>query len=203
METETERIEPMIAAARQSDRAALAELLESFKTYLRLLARAWLASGLRGKADPSDLVQDTMLQACQRFAQFRGQTEAELAAWLRQILARNVAQLARRYRAAGRHAARERSLDELLARSNGMFGGLLAASGSSPSRAAERRDLGLALTDALAQLSDPHREVIVLRSLEQLEWGQVAQRMDRSVDAVRMLWLRALKQLRPLIEARL
>jgi RNA polymerase sigma-70 factor (subfamily 1) len=144
-----------------------------------------------------------MLQACKGFAQFRGQTEAELAAWLRQILARNVAQLARRYRAGGRHAARERSLDELLARSSGMFGGLLAASGSSPSRTAERRDLGLALTDALAHLSDPHREVIVLRSLEQLEWELVAHRMGRSVDAVRMLWLRALKQLRPLIEARL
>ena len=58
------------------------------------------------------------------------------------------------------------------------------------------------LAEALANLSDDHREVIVLRNLEQLAWNEVARRMERSVDAARMLWTRALKQLRPFLESR-
>jgi RNA polymerase sigma-70 factor (ECF subfamily) len=59
------------------------------------------------------------------------------------------------------------------------------------------------LADALADLSDDHREVIVLRSLEERDWNEVARRMGRTTGAVRLLWTRALKQLRPLIEKRL
>jgi RNA polymerase sigma-70 factor (ECF subfamily) len=77
---------------------------------------------------------------------------------------------------------------------------LLAGSGSSPSQSAQRRELGVVLADALAKLSEERREVIVLRSLQELDWDEVARRLDRSPGAVRMLWTWALKQLRPLIE---
>src|SRR3954449_1800714 len=76
-------------------------LLESYRNYLRLVARAGVDPSLRGKADPSDLVQETLMKAHQHFDQFQGRTEPELAAWLRQILSRSLADLARRYRAAG------------------------------------------------------------------------------------------------------
>src|SRR5438477_3960739 len=88
----------LIAEARRQAPGALERLLESFRNYLRLLARTGIDASLRGKADPSDLVQETLLKACQAFGQFRGQTEAEMAAWLRKILARNLADLVRRYR---------------------------------------------------------------------------------------------------------
>ena len=61
----------------------------------------------------------------------------------------------------------------------------------------------MVLADALAELSADYREVIVLRTLEGRGWDEVAQAMGRSPDAVRVLWARALKKLRPLIEARL
>src|SRR4051812_38290154 len=86
----------------------------SYRNYLRLVARTGLGAALRGKADPSDLVQETLLKAHQHFAQFQGATEPELVAWLRQILARNLADLARRYRACSRKLAQEQSLEELL-----------------------------------------------------------------------------------------
>jgi RNA polymerase sigma-70 factor (ECF subfamily) len=182
----------------------LDRLLESYRNYLRLLARSGIGDLLRGKADPSDLVQEALLKAHQHFAQFRGQTEAELIAWLRKILARNLADLARRYCAAeGRQVARERSLEDLLDQSADALAQLVATEGSSPSEAAQRRELSVVLADALAELENDYRDVLMLRSIEERDWDDVAQRMDRSPGAVRLLWARALKRLRPLIEARL
>jgi RNA polymerase sigma-70 factor (ECF subfamily) len=193
----------LLRDARQSRDGALDRLLESYRNYLRLLARTGLDASLQGKADPSDLVQEALLKAHQNFGQFRGRTETELAGWLRQILANGIADLVRRYRVAGaRKVSREQSLDGLGA-SSAALGRLLARSGPSPSESAERRELGVVLADALAELSADHREVLTLRTLQERDWDEVATRMGRSPGAVRMLWARALKQLRPLIEKRL
>jgi RNA polymerase sigma-70 factor (ECF subfamily) len=192
----------LIERARRAEPGALDRLLDAYRNYLRLLARTGLDVSLQGKADPSDLVQDALLRASQRFDQFRGATDAELAGWLRQILARCLADFVRRYRTGGRRAGREQSLDQLLDRSSQALERILAADGASPSASAERRDLGVVLSDALAELSEDHREVIVLHHLEGLGWDEVARRLGRTPGAVRMLWTRALKELRPLIEGR-
>ena len=193
----------LIERARREEPGALDRLLDSYRNYLRLLARTGIDASLRAKADPSDLVQDALLNAARHFGQFRGATDAELAGWLRQILARCLADFVRRYRTDGRRAGREQSLDQLLDQSSEAMERVLAADGSSPSASAARRDLGVVLSDALAELSEDQREVIVLHHLEGLGWDEVASRMGRTVGAVRMLWTRALKQLRPLIDERL
>jgi RNA polymerase sigma-70 factor (ECF subfamily) len=193
----------LIQRARREEPGALDRLLDSYRNYLRLLARTGIDTSLRGKADPSDLVQDALLKASQCFGQFRGATDAEMAGWLRQILARCLADFVRRFRTASRRAGREQSLDQLLDQSSQVMERILAANGSSPSASAERRDLGVVLSDALAELSEDHREVIVLHHLEGLNWDEVARRLGRTVGAARMLWTRALKQLRPLIDERL
>jgi RNA polymerase sigma-70 factor (ECF subfamily) len=192
----------LIERARREEPGALDRLLDSYRNYLRLLARTGIGAALRGKADPSDLVQEALLRAAQRFGQFRGATDAELAGWLRQILARCLADFVRRYRTGGRRARREQSLDQLLDRSSQVLE-QMAAGGASPSASAERRDLGLVLSDALAQLSEDYRDVIVLHHLEGLTWDAVGRRMGRSAGAARMLWTRALKELRPLLDEQL
>jgi len=194
----------LIHAARQAEPGALDQLLESFRNYLRLLARTGIDTSVQGKADPSDLVQETLLKAHQHFDQFRGQTEAELAVWLRQILARNLVDLVRRYRiATSRKVSREQSLEKMIAESAAALDNLIQNNGSSPSAVAQRRELPVVLADVLAELGEDDREVIILRSIEELPWPQVAKRMKRSEGAVRILWARALKKLRPLIEERL
>jgi RNA polymerase sigma-70 factor (ECF subfamily) len=190
----------LIERARRDEPGALDRLLDAYRNDLRLLARTGLDASLQGKADPSDLVQDALLKASMHFGQFRGATDAELAGWLRQILARCLADFVRRYRTGGRRAGREQSLDQLLNRSSEAMERILATDSTSPSASAERRDLGVVLSDALARLSDDHREVIVLHHLEGLGWDEVARRLGRSAGAVQKLWTRALKELRPLID---
>lgn len=196
-------IDRLIDDARRAEPGALDRLLESYRNYLRLAARTGLGAGLRGKADPSDLVQETLLKAHHHFDQFQGATEAELVAWLRQILARNLADLARKYRASSRRLAKEQSLEELLISASQNLSALVANNGQSPSRSAQHRELSVVLADALAELPADYREVLVLRTLEGHEWAEVARALGRSADAARLLWARALKKLRPLIEARL
>lgn len=203
MRDKTSNVSELIGDARRAQPGALDRLLEAYRDYLILLARGWIGVSLQGKADPSDLVQESLLGAQRQFGQFRGGTEVELAAWLRQILARRVADLARRFRTAARQVSRERSLQQMLGNSSQALDRLLVASGTSPSQAAARRELGVVLADALAELSDDHREVIVLRNIEELDWEEVARRLGRSPGAVRTLWARALARLRPLVEARL
>jgi RNA polymerase sigma-70 factor, ECF subfamily len=194
----------LIDEAKRQSPGVLDRLLESYRNYLRLLARTGIDASLRGKADPSDLVQETLLKAYQHFSQFQGQTEMELVAWLRRILTRNLADLVRRFKAAGaRTVAREQSLDDVIGASSRALFELVAPNGHSPSQSAQRRELSIILADALAELAADHREVVVLRTLEGRDWDEVARAMGRSPGAVRLLWARALKKLRPLIEARL
>src|SRR5215813_7975999 len=106
-------ISRLIQDARRKAPGTLDQLLVSYRNYLRLLARTGIDQSMQGKADPSDLVQETLLKAHQHFDQFRGQTEAELVAWLRKILTRNLADLVRRFKMANaRQVARERSLEQ-------------------------------------------------------------------------------------------
>ena len=194
----------LITEARRQAPGALDRLLESYRNYLRLLARIGIDSSLRAKADPSDLVQETLIKAHQHFEQFQGQTEAELIAWLRRILTRNLADLVRRFKAGGaRSVRREQSMDDLFGATSRVMLDLVARNGHSASQSAQRRELSIILADALAELAADHREVVVLRTLEGREWEEVARVMDRSPGAVRLLWARALKKLRPLIETRL
>ncbi|MGO9468131.1 MAG: sigma-70 family RNA polymerase sigma factor [Isosphaeraceae bacterium] len=194
----------MIEEARRQAPGALDRLLESYRNYLRLLARTGIDASLRGKADPSDLVQETLIKAHQHFEQFEGQTEVELIAWLRRILTRNLADLVRRFKVGGgRSVKREQSLDDFLGATSRVVLNLVAPIGNSPSQSAQRRELSIILADALAELAADHREVVVLRTLEGRDWDEVARAMGRSPGAVRLLWARALKKLRPLIETRM
>ena len=89
--------EELLRQARSDRDRALGQLLELYRNYLAILARLQIGRRLQGKADAADLVQETFLDAHRHFGRFRGTTEGEFAAWLRQILAGRLAMLVRRY----------------------------------------------------------------------------------------------------------
>jgi RNA polymerase sigma-70 factor (ECF subfamily) len=175
--------------------------LERYREYLRLLARVQLGARLRGKLDPSDVVQQAVLQAHARRGQFRGTTEAEWLGWLRAILANALAAAAREFDAAARDLARERSLDAELDRSSDRLEGLLAAEQSSPSEGAANGEQLLRLARALARLPDDQRRVIELHHLKGLPVAAVAAEVGRTRPAVAGLLYRGLKRLRELLAA--
>jgi RNA polymerase sigma-70 factor (ECF subfamily) len=187
----------LLDALGRGDAATGREMLLRYQPWLRLLARVELDSRLRVKLDASDIVQQTLLEACRGLGHFRGTTHAELLAWLRGILAHILAREVRRYHGTGkRDLGREVSLEQALAQSSQRLGALLAGSDTSPSQQAVRHEQELLLAAALARLPDDYREVIILRNMEGLTHEEVAARMDRSAGAVRMLWVRALTRLR-------
>jgi RNA polymerase sigma-70 factor (ECF subfamily) len=173
--------------------------LERYRDYLQLLARLHLAPQLRGKLDASDLVQQTLLQAHQHQEQFRGQSQAELAAWLRTILANNLAAAGRRFGRQQRDVALERSLDADLEASSSRLEAWLADERSSPLEQAIRQEQLLHLAGALAQLPEDQQKAVELHHLKGCTLPEVAQEMQRSKEAVAGLLFRGIKKLRRLL----
>ena len=121
---------------------------ERYRHYLRFLAGCHLDPRLCGKVDPSDLVQQTLLEAHEKRDKFRGDGEAEYLAWLRRMLANNLADALRHSQADKRAVARERSLEEALAHSSARLERWLVAEQASPSEQAERQERAVQLADA-------------------------------------------------------
>ena len=198
-----ENASELLARARANPANDCGALLEAYRNYLKMVARLWLDQAWLASVDPSDLVQETCLKAFNAFSDFRGTDEVQLVHWLRQILARSIIDLARRHKTERSRLNSNQSLNQHLDDSLSCLADALPANTTSPSKASERRELGVILANGLAMLSADQREVIVLRSLEQLPWQDVADQMNRSTDAARMLWTRALRELRPKIESQL
>jgi RNA polymerase sigma-70 factor (ECF subfamily) len=194
----------LISRARRGDESALGHLLELARNYLKLLARLQIDRQLQGKADASDLVQETFMEALRDFPGFRGVSEAEWLAWLRRILASNLSNLVRHYRGTRRRDIRlERALAADVDHSSQALEGAIVARGqTAPWEQAARREQSVVLADHLACLPPDYREVIVLRQLEGYTFPEVAARMDRSVDSVKKLWVRGLTRLRQVLEER-
>jgi RNA polymerase sigma-70 factor (ECF subfamily) len=172
--------------------------LEKYRPYLILLARVNLGQQLQGKFDASDLVQQTLLEAHRKREQFRGQSEAELAAWLRQMLVYALADARREFKRGKRNIARERSLQIELDGSSLRLEGL-AAQESSPSRRAVRHENMLRLAAALLLLPEDQRLAVERKHLQGLTVAEIAALLNRSETAVGGLLRRGMTRLRELL----
>jgi RNA polymerase sigma-70 factor (ECF subfamily) len=187
-----------VEAARVADELAL----ERFRGYLCALARIQVAGRpwLAAKLDASDVVQETLLKAHAARDQFRGRSEAEMACWLRQILARTLANQLRALGQARRDVGAEQSLNDALDASSCRLEAWLAAEQSSPSERAGKREQTDTLAEAVASLPDDQREVVLLKHCQGMALTDIAAQLGRSPASVAGLLRRGLQRLREILD---
>jgi RNA polymerase sigma-70 factor (ECF subfamily) len=187
-----------IEAARRGSTSALGNLLEVCRPYLLLVANQQVAPDLQAKVGGSDLVQQTFLEAQHDFDQFRGNSEAELLAWLRQILINNAGAVSRQFRETDkREVGREVSLSDT---PHAEVLNNIRDLGDSPSAWAIANEQDHALKAALNRLPEDYRQVIQWHNYERLTFEEVGRRLGRSPEAARKLWTRALDRLQQLLD---
>ncbi|TWT77004.1 ECF RNA polymerase sigma-E factor [Posidoniimonas polymericola] len=197
---------PSNAAAALLDRAnagstsSLGRLMGLYSEYLKFVVSSQMDDRLRHRVSASDVVQESFYEAHRDFAAFRGESPQEFLAWLRRILVNNLMRVVERnVTAAKRDVRREVSLERLrrgVEQSSWRFSAMLESDVDSPSTNLRRQESNAELAEVLAKLPADYRRVIRLRNIEGLAFAEVASRMDRTSGAARMLWLRALEQLR-------
>ncbi len=175
--------------------------LDRYRSYLHVLARAQLHPEVRPRLDASDIVQQTLLEAHRDREHFRGENAAQLAGWLRRILARNVQNALRDMRRAKRDPAREQPLAAALERSGLDVASWLAADQATPSEILAGHERLMRLSDGLSTLPEAQAQAVVLRYWQSCSLADIADRMGRSPAAVAGLLHRGLGQLRDLLAA--
>jgi len=177
------------------------QALEKYRAYLHLLATLQLDRRLRAKVDASDIVQQTLVQAIGGWDQFRGQSEGQTAAWLRKILAHQLANAFRDLKRRKRDVRRERSIEGSLEQSASRLQSWLAADQTSPSQRAIASEQAIELANALAELPEPQWRAVTLHHFEGWTLQQVGEHLGRSPVAVAGLIKRSLETLRQHFQA--
>jgi RNA polymerase sigma-70 factor, ECF subfamily len=172
--------------------------LERFRPYLRFLVRVSWDPRLQAKCDPSDIIQQTLLQAHDGLEQYRGSTRQELAGWLRQILANVIRDRQRHFNRGKRDVDRETSLVDLLAQSSRRMAGF-PADNQTPGRQCEVNERALRVASAMEKLPEDQEQALVLHYWHGNTVGEIAEIMGRSSSSVGGLLYRSVKQLRGLL----
>ncbi len=186
--------ELLLAAARSGELTALGQALEVCRNYLLLVAEKEMDPRLKAKGGASDLVQQTFLEAQKDFGRFDGTSEQELLAWLRRMLLNNVANFRRHWVDTNkRRADREIPLTSNDPSRTGAS--WLADGGPTPSREMMADERDAAVHAAMARLPEDYQQVLKLRYVEDRPFEEIADVMNRSANAVRKLWARAVEKL--------
>ena len=170
--------------------------LERYRQYLTLTVQLDLDPHLQGKIDLSGVVQQTLFEAYQSLPISKPDTSEHMAAWLRRILANNLADQIRKLKTYRRDVRREQSLEASLDASSARLASWLIADQSSPSQKAAKNEQMLQVADAVATLSDGQQQAIILHYWHGWTLAEIAKHLGRSRPAVAGLLQRGLKNLR-------
>jgi RNA polymerase sigma-70 factor (ECF subfamily) len=176
---------PLLERSQNGDAAARHDLLGRLRPYLKALVRSWLGADLARRLDDSSLAQEAVLRLEQHWGDFRGRTAPELIAFARRV-AFNLAS-DRRRRLAGAPAGG----DALPAVADGR---------PSPLEALLADESAARLAAALERLNEARREVVLARLVDGAPFEEIARRMGKTSGALRVLFKRAVEQLRDMLE---
>ena len=173
------RTDQNLRAALQGDGEARGELLERLRPRLVLWASTRMSPALRAGLDPEDAAQEILLAVHKSLDQFRGDNAQAFRAWLFTVAENRIRDLAEHAGALKRKPP-----------------SLMSFSQTSPSQAAMRTEMAGKMRQALEGLNEDYRAVIQLRRLEERDTAEVAEIMERTPNAVRVLYCRAIQALR-------
>jgi RNA polymerase sigma-70 factor (ECF subfamily) len=192
--------EHLLKQAQAGDGRAFEELFARHRAYLHQVVSLRLDPRMRPRVDASDVVQEAQLEASQRLGDFLERRPMAFRLWLRKTTLERLLMLRRFHRdAARRSVEREMALPD---RSAFALVQHLFAPGSSPSKRAERLETARQVRDVMGQLSEPDREILLMRNLEALSNQEVAQVLQIEPVAASKRYGRALLRLRSLLLAR-
>jgi RNA polymerase sigma-70 factor (ECF subfamily) len=175
------------------------EVLEQYRSYLRFLAEIKLDRRLQGRLDPSDIVQDTLLQAYRAWDTLRGTQQPQRLAWLRQILMRTILHALRDAHRAKRDIDREQAWEKIADQSSHRIERWLAADMASPSQAVQQAEELMRIAAAIEQLAEPQRTAVVRYYWQGATLTEISRELGRSPPAVAGLVHRAVRRLRELL----
>ncbi len=196
MEPSSSETDRLIQLARTGDITARKDLLERHRGRLRQMAMVRMDRRLLSRVDPSDVVQDTLLEAWQEISDYFRTEPLPFYPWLRQLAWQRLVDLHRQH-----IQAKKRSVTlELPNPSSRELANRLVKSGTAPSARLMKKELAARVQANLEQLGESDREILVLRYLEQLTSREIASVLGIKEPAVKMRHLRALRRLRELLE---
>jgi RNA polymerase sigma-70 factor, ECF subfamily len=191
-----------LARIAAGDAEAWQALVARHHDRLRRMIVLRLHPGLQGRVDPSDVLQDTYLEAARRLPEYVRDPAMPLFLWLRLLAVTRLNKLHRRHLGAQmRDAGREVSLfrGAMPAASSAALAAHLLGRECRPSEAAVRAERRLALQEAINELDPIDREVLALRHFEQLTTIEVARVLDISPAAASKRYVRALVRLKDVL----
>jgi RNA polymerase sigma-70 factor (ECF subfamily) len=202
MSTNPPDTEELLRQAGRGNRQAREGLLARHRDRLRKMVAWRLDRRLAARVDPSDVVQEVLAEASRKMERYLRERPLPFFPWLRSLAGEHLVTLHRRHvRSQGRTVLREaQGILNLPDESAAELAARLVSSATSPSQRALRKEERQSVREALEQLSERDREVLVLRNLEQLSVADTAEVLGMSVGAVKVRHLRALERLRALLD---
>jgi len=187
----------------QGEGGAMDGLLDRCRPRLRRMVAVRMDPRLAARVDPSDAVQETLVEAAGKLPDYITQRRLPFYSWLRELACERLARLYRRHvRAKLRSVTREERLDLRLSDESAVeLASQLAVSGSRVSGRIDRQEMQERVRSALERLAAKDREILIMRHLEQLEIAEIAAILKISPQAVMMRRLRAFERLRRLLAA--
>jgi RNA polymerase sigma-70 factor (ECF subfamily) len=197
--------EQLLEEVRRGDRNARSRLLDRHRRRLCNMVGARMDPRLAARFNPSDVVQEALVDADRKLSDYVQQRPLPFYPWLRQFAWNRLVDLHRQHLLAGRRSVtrEEMPIPRLPDQSAWELVRALSARGSSPSAHAEREETRQQVQQALARLPERDREVLVLRHLEGMTPTEIAAVLGIREAAVYTRHLRALRRLGELLKGQL
>jgi RNA polymerase sigma-70 factor (ECF subfamily) len=199
--TDPDDTERLLRDAARGDQAALRSLLERHRERLRRMVALRLDSRLSARVDASDVVQEALIDAARKLADYERDRPLPFYPWLHRLTAERLAVVHRKHRRGTRSVGREQHATAWLDDSAGLLVDHLVDSATTPGHDLVRQERRQRVRDALERLTPPDREVLVMRYLEDLTFPEIAAILEVGESAAKMRHLRAIEKIRTVLQA--